>query len=306
LGTEVVKVDCEQGILTLADGKTITRDLVVIADGAHSRLLEDFLGAPSTVIPTGRSIYRWLVPMDRVLADPDLGPLYSDHLPGFMSVLDSQRDIFWITYSCRDNTVLNCACVHATQPGDIEGADVWHSPVTRDHVHAYLAGFHPTMTKLVHMANQDGITVHQLFKRPALSTFVRGKTLIVGDAAHVMMPTHAAGGAIAIESAATLEVLFSSVDGKDGAAVAQRLRLFDQLRIPRCNLTMVASNAGPRWLHVAGVEDEVRRFYPGKLAPKGTLPWSRLFREMLFDHDEYAAAERALAAAAQAGTSARI
>ena len=37
LGSDVAGVDCEQGILKLADGRTVKKDLVVIADGAHVR-----------------------------------------------------------------------------------------------------------------------------------------------------------------------------------------------------------------------------------------------------------------------------
>lgn len=35
LASEVVKVDPEQGILTMADGSIVQKDLLVIADGAH-------------------------------------------------------------------------------------------------------------------------------------------------------------------------------------------------------------------------------------------------------------------------------
>ncbi|KAK3337668.1 hypothetical protein B0T19DRAFT_413267 [Cercophora scortea] len=296
LGCEAIGVDCEMGTLMLADGRAVRNDLVVIADGAHSRLIEDFTGYPSAVSPTGRSIYRWLVSMDDVTADPDLRAYYENQLPGFTSWRDPLNDIFWVNYTCRGGTVLNNAVVHETQAGEGED-DLWHSSVSKEQVLAMLADFHPTTKKIVNMATEDGIKVHHLFKRPPLSSFVRGRALVVGDAAHVMMPTHAAGGAIAIESAASLEVLFAGVHGKDAATVAQRMQLFDQLRVPRCNLTMLASNAGPLWLNVPGVEEEIRRFYHGPLPPAGCLPWSKEFRELLFHHDEYGAAEQALAQA---------
>ncbi len=35
LASEVVEVECEEGTLTLADGKKVQKDLLVIADGAH-------------------------------------------------------------------------------------------------------------------------------------------------------------------------------------------------------------------------------------------------------------------------------
>lgn len=39
LESEVVGLDCEEGIMTLADGRIIQKDLLVIADGAHVRSL---------------------------------------------------------------------------------------------------------------------------------------------------------------------------------------------------------------------------------------------------------------------------
>ncbi|KAK3364620.1 hypothetical protein B0T25DRAFT_470872 [Lasiosphaeria hispida] len=293
LGCEVVGVDCEGGEVRLEGGEVVKKDLVVIADGAHSHLIEEFTGSPSELLRTGRSIYRWLVPMDDVLADADLRAQY-DGLPGFISWRDPAKDIMWVSYTCRGGKMLNNACVHNTQAGEGD-EDLWHSDVTKEKVLAMLDNFHATPRKIVQIASEDGIKVHHLFKRQALTTFVRGRAAIVGDAAHVMMPTHAAGGAIAIESAASLEVLFRGVDGGDAGLVRERLQLFDRLRIPRCNLTMLASNAGPLWLEVPGVEEEVRRFYAGPLPPAGSFPWGDQFREVLFNHDEFKAAEAALA-----------
>lgn len=200
-----------------------------------------------------------------------------------------------MSYTCRGGKVLNNAVVHETQVGEGDGDDLWHSPASREQVLNVLSNFHPTAQKIVNMANEDGIVVHHLFKRPALPSFTRGRTVVVGDAAHVMLPSHAAAGGIAIESAATLEVLFRDVHGKDMETVRERMELFDQLRVPRCNLTMFASNAGPRWLDVPGVEQDIRRFYKGPLPPRGALPWSTPFRKLLFHHNEFDAAEKALA-----------
>ncbi|KAI1337843.1 FAD/NAD(P)-binding domain-containing protein [Xylariaceae sp. FL0016] len=294
LGCEVVGVDCEDGVLRLADGTTMQKDLVVIADGAHSHLLSDFLGRESPAQHTGRSIYRWLVSMDDVMADPELAGLFRGELPGFLAYIDPLKNSLWIMYACRGGKVLNNAVVHATEPGEGE-EDAWHSPASREQVLKTLENYHPTTLKIPNLASEDGIKVHKLFKRDALSSFVRGRTAIVGDAAHVMLPTHAAGGAIAIESAAALETLFRGVQTGDGETIQQRLRMFDELRIPRCNLTMLASNAGAEnWLGDPAVEEEIRKYYNGALPPKGAMPWSREFREVLFNHDEFAAAAEML------------
>jgi salicylate hydroxylase len=39
LASQVVDVDCESGVLTLKDGVTFQKDLIVVADGQHVRAL---------------------------------------------------------------------------------------------------------------------------------------------------------------------------------------------------------------------------------------------------------------------------
>ncbi|KAI3337002.1 FAD/NAD(P)-binding domain-containing protein [Xylariaceae sp. AK1471] len=352
LGCEVQSVDCENGVLTLVDGTKVQKDLVIIADGAHSHLLADFLGHPAPAQPTGRSIYRWLVSMDDVMADLELAEQYRDQLPGFISWFDAAKRMLWVSYTCRGGTVLNSAVVHDTedhpssQPqfndnengqfdnssqsewaknGQGNGENIlWHIPVAKETILKNVANFHPAVRRIVSMASEDGIRVHRLFKRPPLESFVHGRAAVIGDAAHVMMPTHAAGCAIAIESASVLEVLFRDLDAHPDSSssghdvggeteggtstkrqekgvdegrkhlIRERLQLFDKLRIPRCNLTLLVSNAGPDGLRVPGVEEEIRRFYQGPLPPNDALPWSQEFREVLFHYDAFEAAEQAL------------
>ncbi|KAI1313612.1 FAD/NAD(P)-binding domain-containing protein [Xylaria venustula] len=330
LGCEVRGVDCENGVLVLADGTRVQKDLVIIADGAHGNLLADFLGCPAPSLPTGRSIYRWLVSMDDVMADPELAEQYCNKPPGFLGWVDSMRRILWVNYTCRGGTVLNSAVVHDTEgyppssSAQLEVKDDWHLPVDKESVLATLSNFHPAVRRIVSMASEDGIRVHRLFKRPPLESFVRGRTAVIGDTAHIMLPTHAAGAAIAIESASVLEALFrdlepqingsASCDGdrvdvgkakntngwhqgtdeRRAQVIRERLRLFDKLRIPRCNLTMLVSNAGPEGLRVPGLEEEIRRFYHGPLPSTNALPWTTEFREVLFHHDAFQEAEQAL------------
>ncbi|KAI0603125.1 hypothetical protein F4775DRAFT_598263 [Biscogniauxia sp. FL1348] len=301
LGEEVKGVDCEAGRVRLQGGAEVESDLVVIADGAHSRLLPDLVGGPAPPPPThhtGRSVYRWLVPMEAVRADAELRAQFEGQPPGFLAWHDAGRRVLWVSYACRGGAVLNNAVVCDTEADndDNDEGELWNTPASKTQVLRTVARFHPTARKLVHLADDDdGIKVHRLFKRSPLGSFVRGRAVVLGDAAHVMLPTHAAAGGLAIESAAALEVLLRGVQGGgDAQVVSERLRLFDALRVPRCNLTLLASNAGAEWLRVPGVEDEIRRYYAGPLPPEDAMPWSDEFREVLFHHDVFAAAEEAL------------
>ncbi|KAM7200661.1 3-hydroxybenzoate 6-hydroxylase [Naviculisporaceae sp. PSN 640] len=288
LGVAVEKVDCENGVLTISGGRTVKVDL--------SSLLHYFTSTTPQVQRTGRSIYRWLVSMSDVLADPLTSAHYLPESPtGFIAFSDPRKRVLWVSYLCRGGTVLNNAVLHDTQPDEeTDSVSEWHSGVTKGSVLAQLENFDESRRSIVNMASEDGIKVHRLFKRPALSSFVRGRTVVVGDAAHVMLPTHAAGGSLAIESAAALEVLFRGADGKNDEMMMERLRVFDALRVPRCNLAMIVSNAGGPWTGDAEIEREVRRFYQGPLPSVGTLPWMKEFRDVLFHHDAYRAAQDAL------------
>ncbi|KAI0097601.1 FAD/NAD(P)-binding domain-containing protein [Nemania sp. FL0031] len=329
LGCEIKSVDCENGVLTRVDGRQVQKDLVIIADGAHSSLLADFLGHPPATQPTGRSVYSWLVSMEDVMADPELAEQYRYTLPGFLSWVDVEERILWANYTCGGGTLLNNTVVHDTDNSSSQSSSngcsrdhgapservengtgneeeeentLWHTHVSKETVLKTLHGFHPAVRRIVSMDAEEGIRVHKLYKRPPLESFVRGRTAVIGDAAHLMMPTHDAGPAIAIESASVLEVLFSGLEGYTnspdehgrGHIIRERLRLFDKLRIPRCNLTMLVSNAGPEWPLDPGLEQEIRRFYHGPLPQKGALPWCDEFREVLFHYDAFEAAKQAL------------
>ncbi len=53
----------------------------------------------------------------------------------------------------------------------------------------------------------DHIKVRHGMYRCPLNSFIYGKAVVVGDAAHVMLPSHAAGASVAIESAGVFGVL---------------------------------------------------------------------------------------------------
>ena len=50
LDSEVTEVDCEKGLLTLANGKKVEKDLIVVADGAHVSTLSP---QDSGAVPAG-------------------------------------------------------------------------------------------------------------------------------------------------------------------------------------------------------------------------------------------------------------
>lgn len=66
----VDSVDCETASLTLSDGTIVTGDLVVGADGVHSKTRRSVVGRDVPLISSGQACYRWLVPNSLLTEDP--------------------------------------------------------------------------------------------------------------------------------------------------------------------------------------------------------------------------------------------
>ncbi len=132
------------------------------------------------------------------------------------------------------------------------------------------AGFHAPIPELLDAVDPGSAHVTELAWLPPLRTFVRGRHLLLGDAAHAMTPNLGQGGCLALEDAA---VLSRYADDPAG---------YDRLRRPRtARLTRRARLAGL----VAGLSGTVPtagRDVLGRLGPAavtvraldGVLGWT--------------------------------
>lgn len=319
-GIQVVAIDCEKGSLKLESGETIENDLLVIADGAHvsqpfaipstpsnyvkSDLFSQFTGSPDPIARIGRSLYRILLDRDQVLADPKTAHLFTSppsSLNGFIGGLDPVENTLIITYPCRSKApTLNIAIVHDTKispkSADSKADQTWQVPASIEEVLETIHNFHPDFKALISMSKEDEIKIHHGMSRPPLKSFVRGRTVLIGDAAHLMLPTHAAGASIAIESAGVLGVLMRGIqEDTPTSVIKDKLKIFDAQRVPRCTTTQILSNEGfmaqarpevVQQIHEQGYHD----WLPGPTA--GT--WDKEFRHWYFGYDARAEAEKAL------------
>jgi salicylate hydroxylase len=81
--------------------------------------------------------------------------------------------------------------------------------------------------------------------------------VIIGDAAHPMLPHQGQGGAQGIEDGISLGVALSGVNAT-AAQVPQRLAVFEKARRHRASAIQVMSNAGQEQWDL--VHDEVARY----------------------------------------------
>jgi salicylate hydroxylase len=175
------------------DGTTLTAGAVVGADGVHSTV-RGLLGGPPARY-AGHVAYRAILPACRT------GPAAA---PAVVVRLGPGRHC--VTYPVGSGGDLNLvATVPApTPPGaarEVAPADVL----------AAYPGWHPTVRGLI--ARADRLERRLLFDCPAPGPWHRGRVVLLGDAAHPMLPFVAQGAAQAIEDAATLAGRIGEPDG---------------------------------------------------------------------------------------------
>lgn len=178
LGQKVEDIDCEAGLITLANGEQKSKDLIIIADGIWSRFPSVVTRTDKTLSRSPMSAFRTLIPMEEVLADGDLREIFEGKPPGFW-VPQNVPLCSVVTYPCRNNTLLNMAVLHRTLPGDEDKTD-WHNTASVDEVLTVVKDFHPLVVKLVSKAKS--FAVYKVMRRDLLETLVRGRAVLIGDA----------------------------------------------------------------------------------------------------------------------------
>ena len=220
--------------------------------------------------------------MDKIMADQSTRSLFQDEPSGFLTCGISNQGVGFVTYPCRSDELLNCAIFHKTRGGQTDAND-WNAPATVAEALAVLEGFHPAWRAIVEKA--DFMKVYVCGYRDPLPRMAKGKVVLIGDAAHPMMPPHAQGGCMALEDAAALEVLMADMNTCHDS-VERRLQLFQEVRLPRCATTQIVSNA-MFYSHRLDQQDLVRKYYQGPLPPLDAQGFSKPFHDFFYAYDVF-------------------
>ncbi|MCD2443272.1 FAD-dependent monooxygenase [Agromyces sp. SYSU K20354] len=221
-------------------GELLSGDLVVIADGIRSRNRATVTAEPG-VRYSGYTAWRAVTRHPVDLSDA-AGETWGFRERFGIAPLPDGR-VYWFAVA---------SLPEATRFDD-EFAEVrrrfeeWHAPI-------------PALLDATHPASVLRHDIHDL-ARP-LPTFVRGRCVLVGDAAHAMTPDLGQGGGQALEDAATLGNLVG-----DGADLDAALAAYDALRRPRTQSIARRARSMGRiahvgWRPVAALRDTAIRMTP--------------------------------------------
>jgi salicylate hydroxylase len=185
------------------NGEDIQADILLAADGVHSSIRKAMTGQAAQAL--GKTAWR------ATLSDPD----YDDVVAANRTGLWLGRGAHLVHYPLRAGRELNLVLI-----GDAEA----ESP------HFLLDHFHASIRRLASPARW---TPWPLLQVDPSAAWVNNRVVLLGDAAHAMLPTAAQGGAQAIEDAFVLAQCLARHLPERAGDPASALARWEQARKPR-------------------------------------------------------------------------
>ncbi|THX16081.1 FAD/NAD(P)-binding domain-containing protein [Aureobasidium pullulans] len=240
---KVVGCDCETGAITLADGTIYQGDLIIGADGIHSVIREAVLKAGNHELvhpaPTGVSAYRLLVETTD-LAGLDVDKEVFDHTRQATTLIMG-HDRRVIMGPARNGDLLGLVgMVPDEHMHESSNPNSWTTPGDLSKLLQTYNDFPQWIRDIFKQA--PDIALWQLRDIDALPTWIAGRCIIIGDAAHAMLPTQGQGASQSIEDAEALQAFFADTTAKPNPQqITRRIRKVFEARYKRASLIQAYS-----------------------------------------------------------------
>jgi FAD-dependent urate hydroxylase len=196
-------------VVTLENGARVEADLVVAADGTHSRLREQVVGRPTERVYLGYHNWNGLVPDDLALSHPTSWTMHvgDGRRVSTMPVRDAQYFFFDVP-------------LDDAMPS---GGD--HQEALRAHFN----GWGAPVQRLIDGIDPAGVANVAIHTHAPLDCFARGRMVLLGDAAHTSAPDLGQGGCMAMEDALVLANYLTTTS----LGVEDALQRYSAERVPR-------------------------------------------------------------------------
>ncbi|EFQ36627.1 FAD binding domain-containing protein [Colletotrichum graminicola M1.001] len=219
--SEMTNVDEDTSTVTFADGTATTADVIIGADGVHSRTRKAVLGDVYQEQPSALSCFRFLIRTEALREDPETRTFIEK--PGsMMDLVGPDRRI--ILYPCSLGEYINVLPIVPRRLAEAPGP-------SKEKLLSAFSDFASPVRRMLDKVDQQSITLWPLFDMNILPIWTKNSVALLGDAAHPFTPFLAQGASSAMEDAVSLAVMLPF--GTKPAQVPSRLQLYERCRKAR-------------------------------------------------------------------------
>lgn len=224
-----------RAILHLTDGRQVTGDAILGADGIKSVIRAQILGA-TPVHYTGDQSWRILVPAERLAQPEDFNTVEIYVGPGKHGVV----------YPIRHGEIVNLVGCVEYENWDEES---WTTKRPWTELKQDFAGWNDEVQELIDSADRDECYRWAMNNRPPVQNWSTDRVTLMGDAAHPTLPYMAQGGAMAIEDG----MIFARALTQQ-ADVPAAIQLYQRNRLERTSRIVNESSANRALFHLPSSE----------------------------------------------------
>ncbi|SNX86752.1 probable 2-polyprenyl-6-methoxyphenol hydroxylase and related FAD-dependent oxidoreductases [Melanopsichium pennsylvanicum] len=212
----------DQVHVEFTNGETVVADMLVGADGVRSAVSKQLFG-PSGLFHVGIRLYlAWCDYFPGI--EPNLGVIHHsrDVQASFFPMMHEGKPGFewWIVEPSYEGKEV---------PTDIKG-----------HISDIVRGFSHPMSEFIDKTDFDNNVYRwEIYNRPAMKKWSRGRVVCIGDAVHPVSPYAAYGLGMAVEDGYYLARALKDVDLRDLQAVTKSFTKFEGERVDYVNHNML-------------------------------------------------------------------
>lgn len=224
-GKKVTDINFNTPSVTLESGMTVPSGLIVAADGIGSRTRLALF--PNThALPTPDSAHRLILPSSLLSTSPLLAPLVTK--PSATIWFGPRRHI--VAYTIRGTSLYNLVFA-GPDPSDTSKVGAWNGPANLEELKNEYEGWEASVQEILNKTE----TVHK-WRIGEVADLERwrsesGKVVLLGDAAHAMMPYTAQGATSSVEDAAVLAGCLERM--KEKGDLGRMMKAYEDIRKPR-------------------------------------------------------------------------
>jgi 2-polyprenyl-6-methoxyphenol hydroxylase-like FAD-dependent oxidoreductase len=231
LGKKLISIEQDASKISIIFEKeaAVEGDLLIGADGVHSEVRRLLIGS-TPLRYSGFTAIRGISQFDDVRFPIELGGGFEAWGPGKrfgFSHLGKGRIFWFAAINTPEGTLMTTQNKKETALEHFRG---WWGPIEA----------------VIESTKETDILTHEVFDRKPIKSWSQGRAIILGDAAHPMLPNLGQGGAQAIEDA----IVLSRCIEKYPENIQQAFKDYEKLRIPRTTQIVRGSRVMGRFMQL--------------------------------------------------------